>query len=107
MQVSKAVEMLEHAVEVRKSLEADHPDRLASQHELAIAYDAIERISEEVKLLEDVVKMRETLPGNHPSRVISQYALVDAYLANGCNEQVEEWLRVIQHSESREDSEDD
>ena len=39
-QIDKAIELLEHVVEVQKKLAEDHPDRLTSQHELACAYQA-------------------------------------------------------------------
>jgi hypothetical protein len=40
-QVKKAVKLLEHVVAVQeKTLAEDHPARLASQHELAGAYQA-------------------------------------------------------------------
>ncbi|KAH7184338.1 nucleoside phosphorylase domain-containing protein [Fusarium oxysporum] len=51
--VPEAVELLEHVVAIReKTLAESHPSRLASQHELARAYQANGQIKEAVKLLE-------------------------------------------------------
>jgi len=47
----------------------DHPDRLASQHALASAYEANGQVDEAVALLEHVVKVREKLAEDHPSRL--------------------------------------
>ena len=58
----------------------DDPDRLASQHELAGAYQADGQIKEAVKLLEQVVAIEEkVLAENHPDRLISQRALLKLY----------------------------
>ena len=59
--IVKAIKLLEHVVKIRETTLAEtHPDRLASQHELARAYQADGRIVEAIKLLEHVVKIRET-----------------------------------------------
>ena len=64
------------------TLAENHPDRLASQHALAGAYEANGQVMEAVGLLEHVVKVRETtLAENHPSRLASQHALAGAYQA--------------------------
>ena len=53
-------------------LKEDHPDRLASQHELAGAYRADRQVKEAVKLLEQVVAIREKmLKEDHPDRLAS------------------------------------
>ena len=44
----EAVELLEHVVRVREKLAEDHPNRLASQHELARAYEANGQIDKAV-----------------------------------------------------------
>lgn len=61
--------MLEHVVAIQeKTLAEDHPDRLASQHELAGAYEATGQIDEAIKLLEHVVAVEtKTLAEDHPS----------------------------------------
>ena len=61
----------------------DHPSRLASQHELAGAYQANGQVDEAVTLLEHVVKVKEKLVEDHPSRLASQHKLAGAYRANG------------------------
>jgi tetratricopeptide (TPR) repeat protein len=62
----------------------DHPDRLASQHQLAIAYQADGQVLKAVKLLEQVVAIEEkVLKEDHPSRLASQHELAIAYRADG------------------------
>jgi hypothetical protein len=74
------VALLEYVVKVHKtSLAETHPDRLASQHALAVAYDANRQTKEAVALLEHVVKIKQiTMPATHPSRQVSERVL--AYL---------------------------
>ncbi|KAM0130833.1 hypothetical protein ACHAO1_007614 [Botrytis cinerea] len=81
----KAVALLEQVVKIRETIQAeDHPDRLASQHTLAMAYEANGQIKEAVALLEQVVKIEEiTLAEDHPSRLASQHTLARTYQANG------------------------
>jgi hypothetical protein len=83
--VKKAVKLLEHVVAVReKTLAEDHPDRLASQHVLAVAYRADGQVKKAVKLLEHVVAVWEkTLPEDHPDGLASQHALARAYQPDG------------------------
>ncbi|RKK87424.1 hypothetical protein BFJ68_g17050 [Fusarium oxysporum] len=94
--VTEAVKLLEHVVAIRgKTLAESHPDRLASQHELARAYQANGQITEAVKLLEHVVAISEkTLAESHPSRLASQHALAGAYQANG---QIKEAVKLLEH----------
>ncbi|KAI7765536.1 hypothetical protein LZL87_007287 [Fusarium oxysporum] len=94
--VGQAVEVLQHVVAVRETtLAEDHPDRLASQHELAGAYQANGQVKEAVKLLQHVVAVRETtLAEDHPDRLASQHELAGAYQANG---QVKEAVKLLQH----------
>ena len=82
---TKAVELLEQVVKIEGTVLAeDHPDRLASQHELAVAYKANGQVAEAVELLEQVVKIEGTvLAKDHPDRLASQHALAVAYKANG------------------------
>jgi tetratricopeptide (TPR) repeat protein len=82
---TKAVELFEQVVKIEGTVLAeDHPDRLASQHELAIAYEANGQVAEAVELLEHVVKIRGTvLAEDHPDRLASQHALAGAYEADG------------------------
>ncbi|THX46442.1 hypothetical protein D6D11_06865 [Aureobasidium pullulans] len=115
-QSSKAIELLEHVVRV-VDLKETHPDRLASQQELAIAYreneqvkDAIElleqhalaiayretgQVEDAIKLLEHVVKIRETsLTETHPERLGSQHLLAITYQENG---RVEDAIKLLEH----------
>ncbi|OBS15859.1 hypothetical protein FPOA_12045 [Fusarium poae] len=93
---TEAVDLLEYVVGVWETTLADkHPSRLASQHELARAYQANGQIKEAVKLLEHVVAIKETtLAESHPSRLASQHALARAYQANG---QIKEALKRLEH----------
>ncbi|KAG4440379.1 hypothetical protein IFR05_004119 [Cadophora sp. M221] len=81
----EAVALLEQVVRIRETMLAEtHPDRLASQHELARAYQANGQVGEAVALLEQVVRIRETtLAETHPARLASQHELARAYQANG------------------------
>ncbi|KAI1054627.1 hypothetical protein LB506_010757, partial [Fusarium annulatum] len=92
----QAVGILGHVVAVEETILAeDHPGRLASQHALAIAYEANGQVAEAVKLLEYVVSIREmTLAEDHPDRLASQHALAGAYEANG---QVAEAVKLLEH----------
>ncbi|KAJ0130815.1 Uncharacterized protein HZ326_26083 [Fusarium oxysporum f. sp. albedinis] len=94
--VTEAVAMFKDVVATRETtLAENHPDRLASQHELARAYQANGQIEEAVKLLEHVVATRETtLAEDHPDRLASQHALARAYQANG---QIEEAVKLLEH----------
>ncbi|EXA29007.1 hypothetical protein FOVG_19428 [Fusarium oxysporum f. sp. pisi HDV247] len=93
--VTEAVELLEHVVAIReKTLVESHPDRLASQHALGIAYRANGQIKEAVELLEHVVAIREkTLAESHPDRLASQHELAGAYRANG---QIKEAVKLLE-----------
>jgi hypothetical protein len=79
--VIEAVKLLEHVVAVQKTMLAEGPpDRLASQHALAGAYQANGQIKEAVKLLEHVVAVRNTtLAEYHPHRLASEVALEFCY----------------------------
>jgi len=81
----EAVALLEQVVQIReKTLAADHPDQLASQQALAIAYQANGQVIEAIALLEKVVQIRETTQAaDHPGRLASQHVLAIAYQANG------------------------
>lgn len=63
-----------------KTLAKDHPDRLTSQEQLAIAYQCNGQTQDAIQLLEHVVGIRaKTLPEDHPRRFISQLQLEIAY----------------------------
>jgi tetratricopeptide (TPR) repeat protein len=73
----------------------DHPLRLASQHALAIAYEANGQIKETVQLLEYIVRIKaDVLAEDHPSRLASQHELARAYHAD---EQVTQAIELLEH----------
>ncbi len=83
--IKEAVRSLEEADRWRnRHLAEDHPDRLASQHALAIAYQADDKVKEAAALLEQVVTIEtKTLDADHPKLLASQHELAGAYLADG------------------------
>ncbi|OCK95935.1 uncharacterized protein K441DRAFT_608490 [Cenococcum geophilum 1.58] len=94
--IKRTVEVLEKIGRVEDAtLAKDHPDRLASQHELAGAYEANGQIKDAVQLLEHVVKVQETtLAKDHPDRLASQHTLAGAYKANG---QIKDAVQLLEH----------
>ncbi|KAH7133076.1 hypothetical protein B0J13DRAFT_93028 [Dactylonectria estremocensis] len=98
---SESLGILTQLVAIEETVLAeDHPDRLASQHELAGAYQANGQIRDAVKLLEHVAGLEETvLAEDHPSRLASQHTLARAYQANG---QIEEAVELLEHVGVRE-----
>ncbi|KIM94317.1 hypothetical protein OIDMADRAFT_184403 [Oidiodendron maius Zn] len=91
----KAVALLEQIVEIRATtLAPEHPDRLASQHDLAVVYEANGQIKEAVALLEQIVNIETTiLAPEHPDRLASQHGLAVVYEANG---QVKEAVALLE-----------
>jgi tetratricopeptide (TPR) repeat protein len=81
--VKEAVRLLKQVVEIRERVLAeDHPDRLASQHVLAMAYQANGQVKDAVRLLEQVVAIhKRELAEDHPDRLMSQNSLARAYEA--------------------------
>jgi len=75
--VPEAVEVLEHVVKVHETtLAENHPDRLASQHALAIAYRANGQVKEAIELLKHVVSIKsQIMAPTHPSRQVSEEVL--------------------------------
>ncbi|KAL9004632.1 MAG: hypothetical protein Q9188_002558 [Gyalolechia gomerana] len=81
-------------IEAKDRYPEDHPDRLASQHELARAYQADGQVKEAVKLLEHVIATREkVLKEDHPNRLASQHELARAYKADG---QVKKAVKLLE-----------
>ncbi|KAJ5289228.1 hypothetical protein N7478_002258 [Penicillium angulare] len=71
-------------------------DRLASQHELARAYQSNGQFKQAVELLEHVVDVRErTLDKEHPDRLASQHELARVYQSNGQIKQAVELLEYV------------
>nr|WNT93879.1 putative transcriptional regulator [Emericellopsis sp.] len=94
--VTKAIEVLEHVVAIRKETLAEtHPSRLASEHALAMAYRANGQVTKAIEVLEHVVAIKqEILAETHPDRLASQHALAMAYRANG---QVTKAIEVLEY----------
>ena len=90
----EATKILEHVVKAREKLAEDDPDRLASQHELAITYRENGQIDKAIKLLEHIVKIEEKLPEDDPDRLASQHALAITYQEN---EQVDKAIKLLEH----------
>ncbi|CAN9218399.1 unnamed protein product [Alternaria alternata] len=71
--VPEAVRWLEECLRCREGLDEDDPDRLSSEHELGVSYQANRQIEDAVRLLEHVVKVRDkTLAETHPDRLASE-----------------------------------
>jgi hypothetical protein len=59
-----------------QTLAEDHPDRLASQHELATIYWEIDRQIAALQMMEHVVEIQQqVLDEHHPDRMNSEYWL--------------------------------
>ena len=75
--------MLEHVVKVRERLAGDHPDRLKSEHELALCYRDNGQSNRAIELLEYVVDKEAILAEDDRSRLSSQYNLALFYSEDG------------------------
>jgi len=93
--IREAVKWLEECCWWReRTLREEHPDRLASQHELAYIYEADGQISKALKLLDHVVIIREkNLSEEHPDRLASQHELARIYKADG---QISKALKLLE-----------
>ena len=71
--IRESVKWIKESCEWReRNLAEEHPDRLASQHQLAGAYEADGQIKKAVELMEHVVGVqRRILAEEHPSRLAS------------------------------------
>ena len=94
--IKEAVKCLDICYKWRMDNFADnHPNRLASQHVLAMAYQDDGQIKKAVALLEHVVAIREAiLADNHPDRLVSQHALAMAYQDDG---QIKKAVALLEH----------
>ena len=78
-----------------ENLAEEHPDRLHSQQNLAMAYEADGQIKKAVELMEHVVAVEaRTLAEEHPSRLASQHDLATAYEADG---QIKKAVELMEH----------
>ena len=94
--IQEAVLRFEESYQWRKiNLVEEHPDRLASQHELAMAYRKDGQIKKAIELIEHVVAVKaRTLAEEHPSRLASQHELAMAYREDG---QIKKAIELIEH----------
>jgi tetratricopeptide (TPR) repeat protein len=97
--IKEEVLLLEQVVKIQEqTLKGDHPDRLASQHVLAGAYEANGQVKEAVSLLEQVVRIQErTLAEDHPSRVASQHELATVYWDLGRRNAALQMMKDVVH----------
>ena len=104
----EAVKLLEHVVAVRgKTLKENHPDQLASQHTLAIAYNVNGQVKEATQLLEHVVKVqKKTLKENHPDQLTSQHELAESYRAGGQTKKAIQLLEYVVATRKKTSKED-
>ena len=94
--IGDSVKWLEESFRWRKdNLAEEDPNRLASQHELATAYQADGQIKKAVELLEHVVSVRtRILSEQHHDRLSSQHELAYAYQADG---QIKKAVKLLEH----------
>jgi tetratricopeptide (TPR) repeat protein len=93
--IKDAVQWMQISSIMTSRLSQDDPDRLVSQHALALVYQANGQVPEAVQLLESVVKIRSRiLVEEHPDRLASQHVLAGAYQANG---QVTEAVQLLEN----------
>jgi tetratricopeptide (TPR) repeat protein len=83
--IRESVRYLEETLRWRKvHYEEDEPVRLASQHTLAVAYEANGQVQDAITLLEQAVAIRaRSLAKDHPALLASQHELARAYKTNG------------------------
>ena len=80
----KAKDLLEHVVDMQKSLSTEHPNRLASEHKLAEIYLVCKDNERARDLLEQVVRTREMIfTPEHTDRLDSKRDLARVYLNLG------------------------
>lgn len=92
----RAVMLLEHVIAAEaKILSEDHPDRLASTHELARVYQADGQLQRAVEFLEQVVAIKKnTLREDHSDRLASQHILARVCQAGGQPDRALELLEI-------------
>jgi tetratricopeptide (TPR) repeat protein len=93
--IRDAVGWLEESHNLKMGFPEDHPDRLSTQHALAIAYQADGQVKKAVRLMEQVVANRERLLAeDHFDRLTSQVMLASAYQFDG---QMEKAVCLLEH----------
>ena len=94
--IREAVAWFEESYQWRKdNFTEEHPGRLASQHNLACAYQEDGQVKKAVELLEHVVAVNiKVLTEEHPQRLASQHSLASAYQADG---QVKKAVELLEH----------
>ncbi|RDW57476.1 hypothetical protein BP6252_13736 [Coleophoma cylindrospora] len=92
-----SIETLEKVFNLRDAdLDPEHPDRLASQHELARAYMGVGKHQKAVEILEEVVTIIErVLDPEHPSRLACQHELARAYMGVGKHQKAVKILEEV------------
>ncbi|KAK1594591.1 phosphorylase superfamily protein [Colletotrichum navitas] len=91
--VKEAIKLLEHSVDIQATLEEEHPDRLASQHHLANAYQDDRKTKEAMELLEHIMKVVATLDEGHPDLLVTQYILAKTYYFDG---RIQEAIQLLE-----------
>ncbi|EMC91910.1 hypothetical protein BAUCODRAFT_79185 [Baudoinia panamericana UAMH 10762] len=91
----EAVRWSKESSECYRDFPEDHPDRLASELVLALAYKGNGQIEQAVQLLEHVVTTeRGVLPEDHLNLLASQRKLAGSYLAN---RQIKKAVQLLEH----------
>jgi tetratricopeptide (TPR) repeat protein len=92
--LKEAIDLLKESCRLRDVLDEDNPERLSSQHALALTYRENGQVQKAMKLLEHVVRVREALAEGHPGRLASQHELAGVYLEDG---QVQKAVELLEH----------
>ncbi|KAJ5246312.1 hypothetical protein N7468_001295 [Penicillium chermesinum] len=86
-----------HEVYIRNQslFDEEHPSRLASQRNLARAYEFNGQFKQAVELFEHITTVhKRTLDEEHPSRLASQHELARVYRSNG---QIKQAVALVKH----------
>ncbi|RGP81157.1 kinesin light [Fusarium longipes] len=94
-------ELLERIVVFQEmTLAEDNKHRLASQRELARAYNRNGQTKAAINLIQHVVTVRKMLPEDNANRLASQHVLASAYIED---RQIEEAMTLLRHVVAVED----
>ncbi|KAI1277759.1 hypothetical protein F5Y07DRAFT_398312 [Xylaria sp. FL0933] len=91
----RAIELLEHVVEIEKRLDMADLKRVESQHELAAAYLMNKQTEMAIQLLKHIVETEAVLPETDSSRLISLQLLGGAYSMDGQSEMAIKLLEPV------------